>query len=152
MYFFRYFLFYFPLSIIFIFGTSNKLGITEIIIRVVIALLFSLIISFIFYFIIKKKVNRGAKKLRDERESKETLTAYEVIANYEEIRVITNKGSNNFIWESVTRISETNNLFFIYTNQPSAIIIPKKAFVVNSADEFRNFLNKISSHCYNSKT
>jgi hypothetical protein len=96
-------------------------------------ILITVIQPVVIYFTIRRNYNSS-------NHLKEPL---EIEFNNKDIKVRGESFYTELTWEKTYNVTELTNWFLIYQNNFSAIIVPKKSFIGNQKEEFRQLLKSL---------
>jgi len=97
------------------------------------------ILGLVFFLLFRFTTLKAIKGLKegDYFEEKEYIFSTESIS-------ITSKLNNTTLsWESIKRIRENSDLYYLYLNASDAVIVPKRYFVVGDLERFKSFVKDI---------
>jgi hypothetical protein len=106
---------------------------------IVISIISAGIIGFLYYLFFKFSTPKTIKGLREG----DLFDEKEYIFNTEEIIITSMRSKSTFSWDSIRRIRDKNDSYYLYLNRSEAIIVPKRYFNEDGMERFKNMISNI---------
>lgn len=97
------------------------------------------IIGSLYYIFFRYNTAKTIKGLREGDLSDEK----EYIFNTEEIIITSMRNKSSYSWDSIIRIRDRNDSYYLYLNRSEAIIVPKRYFNDDDLKQFKNMTSNI---------